>query len=350
VPGAPGQEFDAAVRAASAAALKGGAAGLIVTVDAAFGADRMSAVSAAARVGRGAAARLPVFLLRGDVAAQLFSQAGLDAAALARDGAASTFRPVPLPGVSARGGVSINEVEHTPPNVVALLEGSDPTLKNTYVVFSAHMDHVGVGRPDARGDSIYNGADDDASGTAAVLEIAEAFASMPARPARSLLFLTVSGEEKGLLGSAWFADHPTVPVQQIVANINIDMIGRNWQDSVVAIGQAFSSLGATTQEIARNHPELRMTVLDDIWPEERFFFRSDHFNFARKEIPAIFFFSGVHEDYHRPSDHVDKIDTEKTARIAKLIFHLGHAIATSPQPPQWTEDGLRQVRELTTRR
>jgi hypothetical protein len=238
-------------------------------------------------------------------------------------------------------------VEHRPPNVVAILQGTDPALRNTYVVFSAHMDHVGVGAPDARGDSIYNGADDDASGTATVVELAEAFAALALRPARSLIFLTVSGEEKGLLGSAWFADNPPVPAEQIVANINIDMIGRNWPDTVAAIGLGFSSLGPLALQTARQHPELGITVVDDAWPDERFFFRSDHFNFARKEIPAIFFFSGTHEDYHRPSDHADRIDTEKTARIARLLFHLGHAIATNPQPPEWSEEGLRQVRALT---
>ena len=236
---------------------------------------------------------------------------------------------------------------HHAPNVVAVLPGSDSVLRNTYIVFSAHFDHVGIGRPDAYGDSIYNGADDDASGTAAIMEIAEAFASLPVPPARSLVFLAVSGEERGLLGSRHFADHPTVPADAIVANINLDMIGRNAPDSIVAIGQQFSSLGPLVQEVARRRPELGLTVADDLWPEENFFFRSDHFSFARLEIPAIFFFAGVHEDYHRPSDHVDDIDTDKTARVARLVFWLGHAIATEPMPPSWSAEGLARVRELT---
>jgi Peptidase family M28 len=233
-----------------------------------------------------------------------------------------------------------------PPNVVALLRGSDPSLRDTYVVFSAHMDHVGVGRPDASGDSIYNGADDDASGTSAVLEVAEAFASLPTPPARSLVFLTVSGEEKGLLGSSYYADHPTVPLDGIVANINIDMIGRNSPDTVVAIGQELSSLGPLVHRLAAAHTELGLIPTQDPWPEQGFFSRSDHFNFARKEIPAIFFFAGTHEDYHRPSDHVEDIDTDKAARIGRLVFWLGHAIATDPQPPSWTPQGLEQVRAL----
>jgi len=235
------------------------------------------------------------------------------------------------------------------PNVVAIFPGADPALRDEYVVLSAHMDHVGVGRP-VRGDSIYNGADDDASGTSALVEVAEAFASMEEgqRPARSILFLAVSGEEKGLLGSAWYSDHPTVPLESIVANVNMDMIGRNARDTVVVIGKNYSSLGDVVNRVAAdNRPLIGLTAGDDIWPRERFFFRSDHFNFARKEIPAIFFFAGVHEDYHQPSDEVERLDVDKAARVARMIFLTTHAIATDPQRPQWTEQGLREVRQLT---
>jgi Zn-dependent M28 family amino/carboxypeptidase len=209
------------------------------------------------------------------------------------------------------------------------------------------MDHVGVGAPDATGDSIYNGADDDASGTSAVLEIAEALASAGQAPARSVLFLLVSGEEKGLLGSRYYSDHPTVPLANVVANVNIDMIARNAPDTVVAIGQEYSSLGPLMHELVRAHPELQLTASHDLWPQERFFFRSDHFNFARKEIPAIFFFSGVHEDYHRPSDEVEKINADKAARIARLAYYLAREIATRGEPPKWTTQGLQEVRALT---
>jgi Zn-dependent M28 family amino/carboxypeptidase len=231
--------------------------------------------------------------------------------------------------------------------VVAVLRGSDPELRNTYVVLSAHMDHIGVGSAAARGDSINNGADDDASGTSAVLEVAEAFAALPQAPARSIIFLTVSGEEKGLLGSRHFVEHPVVPLASMVANINIDMIGRNAPDSVVAIGQDYSSLGPLTQEVVRNHPKLGITVGRDIWPQERFFFRSDHYNFARKEVPAIFFFAGVHEDYHRPSDEVERIDAGKAARIARLAYYLALEIANRREAPKWTTEGLNEVRALT---
>src|SRR5690606_25103748 len=196
------------------------------------------------------------------------------------------------------------------PNVVAVLPGSDPALRDEYVILSAHMDHVGVG-PHVNGDSIYNGADDDASGTSGLLEVAEAMVSLPQAPRRSVVFLHVSGEEHGLLGSRWYSDHPTVPLERVVANINVDMIGRNSPDSVVVIGKEYSSLGEVVNGVGADHPELGLVVSDDIWPEERFFFRSDHFNFARKEIPALFFFTGVHEDYHQPSDEVEKLDVDK---------------------------------------
>jgi Zn-dependent M28 family amino/carboxypeptidase len=169
-------------------------------------------------------------------------------------------------------------------------------------------------------------------------------------PKRSLIFLGVSGEEKGLRGSAYYADHPTVPIDSIVANINIDMIGRNDPDSVVVIGKDYSTLGPLLDQVNGQHPELRLTTSDDIWPEQRFFFRSDHFNFARREVPAIFFFTGTHEDYHLPSDTVDKIDLDKITRITRLIFHYGNTIANADETPQWDPAGLEEVRRLVRQR
>jgi len=182
------------------------------------------------------------------------------------------------------------------------------------------------------------------------MELAEAFSQLPVAPKRSIIFLGVSGEEKGLLGSSYFADNPTVPIDSIVANVNIDMIGRNNPDSVVVIGKDYSSLGPLLEQINTQHPELRMTTSDDLWPEQRFFFRSDHFNFARREVPAIFFFTGTHEDYHRPSDTVDKIDTDKITRIARLIFYYTNAIANDEARPQWDPEGLEEVRRLVSQR
>jgi Zn-dependent M28 family amino/carboxypeptidase len=155
--------------------------------------------------------------------------------------------------------------------------------------------------------------------------------------------MTVSGEEKGLWGSEYYAEHPTVPLEQIVANINLDMIGRNWKDTIVAIGMEHSDLGKTLERVNRQHPELHMTAIDDRWPEERFYFRSDHYNFARKGIPILFFFNAVHEDYHQASDSPDKIDAEKEARIVKLLFYLGQEIANAPERPKWNPESYKEI-------
>ncbi len=229
----------------------------------------------------------------------------------------------------------------TAPNTIGILEGSDPRLKSEYVVYSAHMDHVGI--TPGKADSINNGADDDASGTVAVVELAEAFSQKGARPKRSILFITVSGEEKGLWGSEHFANHPTVPLPNIVADINIDMIGRNWADTIVAIGREHSDLGETLARVNAAHPELNMTAIDDKWPEERFYYRSDHYNFAKKGVPILFFFNGVHEDYHQPSDSPDKIGTDKHARITRLLFYLGQEIANTPERPKWNPDSYQKI-------
>ena len=255
-------------------------------------------------------------------------------------------RPVLRDLLTLNAAVDVKEVitsKQTAPNTVGILPGADPVLRNEYVIFSAHMDHIGV--TPGLADSINNGADDDASGTTAVMELAEAFSRPDARPKRSLVFLTVSGEEKGLWGSRYFSEHPLVPLKDVVADINIDMVGRNWPDTIVAIGKEHSDLGATLNRVNAEHPELGMTAIDDRWPEERFYFRSDHYNFARKGVPILFFFNGVHDDYHRPSDSPDKINAEKEARIVRLIFYLGEEIASAPVRPKWNPDSYKEIVE-----
>ena len=227
------------------------------------------------------------------------------------------------------------------PNVVAMMPGNDSVLKNEYVIFSAHMDHIGsagdgVGGCTAKGaDSICNGADDDGSGTTGILSIAEAVAKLKGRTGRSIIILNVSGEEKGLLGSAYFAAHPSVPLANVVADINMDMIGRNDSDSIVVIGKEHSDLGATLAQVEALHPELHLRAADDIWPQESFYSRSDHFNFARKGVPILFFFNGTHPQYHQADDEVRLIDTSKLARVAQLGFFLGIQIAETEQRPKW---------------
>ncbi|MEP7382570.1 MAG: M20/M25/M40 family metallo-hydrolase, partial [Gemmatimonadota bacterium] len=266
--------------------------------------------------------------------------AGVDLAQFRRS-PAYTVRTLPTLTVSVtladEGGGG-----HTAPNVVGVLEGSDPVLKNEYIIFSAHMDHVGT-NPRAKGDSIWNGADDDASGTAGVVELAEAFSQPGARPKRSLIFLTVSGEEKGLWGSEYFVSHSPIPMSQVVADINIDMIGRNWRDTIVAIGREHSDLGATLDRVGAEHPELNMHAIDDLWPDENFYFRSDHYNFARRGVPILFFFNGTHRDYHQASDSPDKIDAEKEARILRLIYYLGHELGNAPQRPVWNPGSYKKI-------
>lgn len=229
------------------------------------------------------------------------------------------------------------------PNVLGILEGSDSLLKKEYLVYSAHIDHIGISPKQT--DSVNNGADDNASGVAGLLELAEAFRQPGMRPKRSILFLAPSAEEDGLLGSAHFTEHPTVPLSQVVANINMDLIGRNWPDSVIAVGLEQSDLGKTLQSVVYAHPELRMTPIPDRWPEERIFYRSDHFNFARKGVPILFFTSGTHPDYHQPSDEASRIDGEKQARLVRLLFYLGAQVADTMPRPQWNTASYRQIVE-----
>jgi Zn-dependent M28 family amino/carboxypeptidase len=309
------------------------AAGIIAVLDPAFNTTALPMLA-----GMTAQQNAPIALygVAHAAFAPAVTAAGLD---LARLRAADPAAPVEIPldfvlrTATGRTAASV-------PNVVAMLPGSDPSLRNEYVVFSAHMDHVGVDASSSA-DSIWNGADDDASGTAAVIELAKAFSED--RPRRSLIFLTVSGEEKGLQGSRWFAEHPPVPIQQIVADLNMDMIGRNWRDTIVAIGREHSDLGATLHRVNAAHPELRMTAIGDLWPQENFYFRSDHFNFARRGVPILFFFSGVHADYHRPSDSAEKIDYEKESRIVRLIFYLGQAVANQTDRPKWNAESYQRI-------
>ncbi|MDX1675556.1 MAG: M20/M25/M40 family metallo-hydrolase [Longimicrobiales bacterium] len=333
-------------------AAESGAAAVVFVLDSVFTDDAVTLLAATAerpsRVLGGPEARPvpPALFLRWQPALRIFRMAGLDGATILSRPAR---RPIPLPGVTATAAAPRVAVDDArPPNVVGVLRGRDPVLRDRYVVVTAHMDHVGVGQPDETGDSIYNGADDDASGTAALVEVAEALAGLETRPRRSVMFVAVSGEEKGLLGSAWFVDHPPVPVESMVANVNLDMVGRNAPDSIVVIGQEYSSMGPLVRAIAADNPGLGLTVSEDLWPEERFFFRSDHFPFAAKEIPALFFFAGTHEDYHRPSDEIDDIDTDKVARVGRLVLYLVHAIADAEEPPMWDPQGLETVRSLTT--
>jgi Zn-dependent M28 family amino/carboxypeptidase len=160
------------------------------------------------------------------------------------------------------------------------------------------------------------------------------------------VFVAVSGEEKGLLGSKHYAENPTVPIESIIANINMDMIGRNAPDTLIAIGQEYTSLGPLAHRVAETWPELGLTIAPDPDPAEQAFFRSDHVNFLKADIPSIFFTTWDHEDYHQPSDHADRIDSDKAARVARFSFLMGYEIADDPIPPSWNEGSLEEVRDI----
>lgn len=213
-------------------------------------------------------------------------------------------------------------------NVLGLVEGIDPALKDEVLVVSAHFDHLG-----RRGDAIYHGADDNASGTSVVLEIAQAFAEARragAGPRRSVLFLLVSGEEKGLLGSQYYVNFPAVPLERTIANVNVDMVGR--VDSkhsqnpnyvyVIGADRLSTELHQINETANAVYTQLELDYTYNARNDpNRFYYRSDHYNFAERGIPAIFYFSGTHEDYHRTTDTADKINYPKMTLIARLIFH-----------------------------
>jgi hypothetical protein len=343
-PPSVGMEMLGAIRAAADA----GAAGLLIILNRALPPDVVGMVAGQVTAAGLPLQPVPAVGVSYGVAAEMFSAgaADLDRLVSSWEGETVEFSTAPIGGVEVSIVAPLDREASTPPNVVALLRGRDPKLAHTYVVLSAHFDHVGIGEPDAAGDSIYNGADDDASGTSVLLEVAEAFQSMPQPPSRSVLFLAVSGEEKGLLGSGHYASHPTVPIEAIVANINLDMVGRNAPDTVIAIGQEYSTLGPLVERIAAEHLDLGLTVAPDPDPTEQAFFRSDHLMFVKQDIPAIFLTTWDHDDYHMPSDEASEIDADKAARIARLTFLLTWEIAEDPRAPDWNEGALDEVREI----
>lgn len=218
-------------------------------------------------------------------------------------------------------------------NVLGYIEGSDPVLKDEIVIISAHYDHLGM-----RGNSIFNGADDNGSGTSSVLEIAEALTEakkMGHGPRRTVICMLVSGEEKGLLGSKYYVENPLFPLAKTIVDINVDMVGRTddkHKDSnyVYVIGS--DRLSTELHEINENANNAYTKLkLDYTYNAEddpnRYYYRSDHYNFAEKGIPAIFFFSGTHADYHRPTDTVEKIEFEKMETIARLVFYTTWELA-----------------------
>jgi len=246
--------------------------------------------------------------------------------------------------------VSKHEDIHSP-NVVARLKGSDPKLQEEYVVYTAHLDHLGIGEP-VNGDKIYNGALDNASGSASLLEIARAYSQMKPRPRRSILFVSVTGEEAGLLGSDYFAHHPTVAKDRLVADINIDgNAALLWPiEDVVARGGEHSTLGTSANEAAAR---LKLDASPDPHPERVFFIRSDQYSFVKQGIPSVFPAAGMKSNnpkirpeeiittwrlskYHRPGDDMSQpFDFESGAKFARFCFLLGYVVAQQDAKPAW---------------
>ncbi len=244
-----------------------------------------------------------------------------------------------------------NEGKVDSENVIAIIEGTEKP--DEYLILTAHLDHVGYGRTGSRlrksyvgeiKDRIHNGADDDGSGTVAMLEIAQAFKQASKKgkgPKRSIIFLHVTGEEKGLLGSAYYSDNPIYPLSKTVANLNLDMIGRidptrkgDKREYIYIIGSDHDSQDLhniseqTNLQTVNIDLDYRYNAKDD---PQRFYYRSDHYNFAKKGIPIIFYFSGTHEDYHLPSDTADKINYDLLELRSKLIFYTAWNIANRDQ-------------------
>ncbi len=283
-------------------------------------------------------------------AGNLMKMAGQDLAKLTASAATREFRPVSL-GVRAKITIQNRLRTIDSHNVVARLTGSDPKLKDSYVIYSAHWDHFGIG-PEVNGDRIYHGAVDNASGTAALLEIARAYKQLKTPPRRSILFLSVTAEEQGLLGSEFYGEHPLYPLAQTAVNINMDTMNVHGRTrDIVMIGKGNSTLDELVTDVAR---EQGRVVKPDPEPEQGHFYRSDHFSFAKQGVPAFDPDSGIDfidkpegwglqvrqkytaENYHKPSDKIQSDwDMSGAVQDAQLYLLVGYRVANSEALPEW---------------
>ena len=285
-------------------------------------------------------------------ASKVFAGSGHDAVALFKDNVDGRLKPFDLPGtLTLAGRTRIEPAESR--NVVARLEGSDAGLAGEFIAYTAHLDHIGIGAP-VDGDSIYNGAMDNALGVSIMLQAATELSKAPTRPKRSLLFIALTAEEKGLLGAEWFASHPTVPKSALVANINMDMpVLLAPSRDVVPIGVEHSTLKSALDSAAH---ELGLDLSPDPFPEEVVFVRSDQFAFVREGIPAVYLDGGVEpasaggasprdamdaflrKCYHQPCDDASQpIQYEDAARLARLNARIGTLVGNAAARPQWNK-------------
>ena len=259
----------------------------------------------------------------------------------------AAFALSPSKSLAITVGVAVESLSTQ--NIVGMIPGTDSVLQDEFVAFGAHYDHIGIRSEPVNGDSINNGADDDGSGTVGLLAMAESFSKGP-RPKRSLLFVWHVGEEKGLWGSKFFVEHPTVPLSNVITQLNIDMIGRSRPDTgeasknqdysgpneVFSIGSKMMSTQLGTLNEENNNGLFKLSLnykFDDPADPNRLFYRSDHYNYAKSGVPIVFFFDGIHEDYHRVSDEVQKIDFTKLMKVTRTVASLGWKLANLPKRP-----------------
>ncbi|MFN2603026.1 MAG: M28 family peptidase [Gemmatimonadaceae bacterium] len=300
-----------------------------------------------------------------DAATSLLAQAGLHLAQLRKQAESRDFKPIPT-GITIDAHFNNSVKRMQSENVVGVVRGSDPKLRDEYVVYSAHWDHLGIGPPDAKGDSIYNGASDNASGVADILAVAHSAAQSP-KPKRSQIFLFVTAEESGLLGSEYYGAHPTVPVRSIIANLNVDggnILGRVRDLNVLGVNK--SSLGSSLAAMIR--PD-GMRITPEAHPERGLFYRSDHFSLAKVGVPSISIGRGTDfigrskewglqrdEDYtahryHQPSDeYKPDFDLSGAVQLSEIVERFGRMLANSPSVPTWNADAeFKAIRDAQRR-
>ena len=298
------------------------------------------------------------------IARELLKRAGHDLDALTKAAASRDFKPVPL-GFRLKGNIASKVRSFDTNNVVARLPGSDPKLKEEAVLYSAHHDHLGIGQPDATGDNIYNGAVDNGTGTALLIDLAHVWVEATPKPKRSIVFAAVAAEEQGLLGSAWYGRNPTVPAGRIALAVNMDalyQIGR--VSDVTMLGVEKTSFYPAAQKVTK---ALGLTIVPDQDPEQGYYYRSDHFSLAKVGVPAFSIDQGHHvvgkpaewgkqkadeyraKHYHQPSDEIDPSwDWSSSEQLGQLAFWLGWEAANAPTLPNWNEgEEFRAVRDAS---
>ncbi|MCX2485349.1 M28 family peptidase [Pedobacter sp. MR2016-24] len=288
------------------------------------------------------------------LANEILKSAGTSVAALQQK-IKSTAKPASqIIKIAVTGTAMKNEEKVRAENVLGFLEGSDPKLKDEVLVITGHYDHIGL--TSSGTDKVNNGADDDGSGTTGVLMLADAFTKAKKAgkgPKRSILFMTVVGEEKGLLGSEWYSEHPVFPLEKTITDLNIDMIGRvdaaheSDPNYIYIIGSDMLSSELNATGIKANDDYVKMNLdmkHNNRTDPEQYYYRSDHYNFAKHNIPVIFYFNGIHADYHQPGDEISKINFDMLAKRAQLVYFTAWELANGAKKPavDKNEDGTRK--------